>query len=195
MSILRFSTLSLTLAIAVFALGYVSPSFADKPDDKGNHGQHDGDDGTESFSVDMVAGSDDGNDNWVVATGACAGTTSKNLSASFPVPCGTTITVQYISPPGPSGSVVLRLFALDVRTKKQDALLFFTSNTTVSPAVEGASVFHTKDRLKWTFESVSPTKIMIEVNKRDVTLIKEHEPDKRALLDSIDVGNIVYTPE
>ncbi len=32
MSILRLSTLSLTLAIAVFALGYVSPSFADNPD-------------------------------------------------------------------------------------------------------------------------------------------------------------------
>ena len=31
MNILRLSTLSLTLAIAVFALGYVSPSFADKP--------------------------------------------------------------------------------------------------------------------------------------------------------------------
>ena len=194
MSILRLSTLSLTLAIAVFALGYVSPSFADKPDAKNNHGQHQSDDGTESFSVDMVAGTNDGNDNWVVATGACAGTTSNNLSASFPVPCGTTITVNYIAGPTP-GMVVLRLLGFALRTNKQDVLIFFTSDMTVSPAVDGASVFHTKDRLKWTFESVSALEIVIKVDKRDVTLIKEHEPNKRALLDFIDVGNIVYTPK
>ncbi len=32
MKILRLSTLSLTLAIAVFALGYANPSFADNAD-------------------------------------------------------------------------------------------------------------------------------------------------------------------
>ena len=39
MSILRLSTLSLTLAIPVFALGY-NPSFADKPDCGDNQDQH-----------------------------------------------------------------------------------------------------------------------------------------------------------
>ena len=37
MNILRLSTLSLTLAIAVFALGYVNPSFAGKPDKCPDH--------------------------------------------------------------------------------------------------------------------------------------------------------------
>lgn len=38
MNILRLSTVALTLAIAVFALGYVNPSFAHKTDEKHNHG-------------------------------------------------------------------------------------------------------------------------------------------------------------
>ena len=45
MSILRLSTLSLTLAIAAFSLGYVNPSFADKTGDKHNHGGDDGNGG------------------------------------------------------------------------------------------------------------------------------------------------------
>ena len=55
MNILRLSTLTLTLAIAAFSLGYVNPSFAGKPVD----GEHDhgggstgGDDAT--YSVEIV---------------------------------------------------------------------------------------------------------------------------------------------
>ncbi len=38
MNILRLSTFSLTLALAVFALGYVNPSFANPTGEKHNHG-------------------------------------------------------------------------------------------------------------------------------------------------------------
>lgn len=43
MNILRLSTLSLTLAIAVFALGYAAPSFAHKTGEQHNHGGGGGD--------------------------------------------------------------------------------------------------------------------------------------------------------
>ena len=181
--------LTLTLAIAVITLGYVNPSFADKPDSGGNHGPHDGDDGTETISVDVVMGA--GSHNWVVATGDCAGTTSKKLSASFPVgpPCGSTITVDYIT--GPSGSITLRLFEIVVRPKKQDVTLKFTSNMTV---VEGESIsIYRTDRLPWTLGGLSP--LTLDIGDTMVELIKPQEPDKGALLGPIAVGTIVYTAQ
>ena len=55
MSILRLSTFSLTLAIAVMTLGY-NPSFANKPDPVTGH-DHGGEDETETvFMVKMVQG-------------------------------------------------------------------------------------------------------------------------------------------
>ena len=43
MKILRLSTFSLTLAVAVFGFGYTNPAFADKPGDGGHN--HDDDSG------------------------------------------------------------------------------------------------------------------------------------------------------
>ncbi len=55
MNILRLSTLSLTLAVAVFALGYTNPAFADKPSG-GNH-NHDGDPGFPTgMTVQLIGG-------------------------------------------------------------------------------------------------------------------------------------------
>ncbi len=55
MNILRLSTLSLTLAVAVFALGY-NTSFADKPDPITGHGPHDDDPSAIDYSVELTAG-------------------------------------------------------------------------------------------------------------------------------------------
>ena len=68
MKILRLSTLSLSLAIAVFSLGYVNPSFADNPRGGGhNHGGDDGGNGKDaSYSV-VISGAVlgvDGTDAW-----------------------------------------------------------------------------------------------------------------------------------
>ena len=65
MSILRLSTLSLALAIAVFALGY-NPSFAGKPDGQGNHDHGGGGGGNgdvydvDIIGADILGGSKDG---------------------------------------------------------------------------------------------------------------------------------------
>ncbi len=55
MKILRLSTLSLTLAVAVFALGY-NPSFADQPrcgDNADQHCNHGDDPGGLTYTVDL----------------------------------------------------------------------------------------------------------------------------------------------
>ena len=196
MNILRLSTLLLALAIAVMTLGYVNSSSAGpkncvENDPRWGCDPKPGDDGTETFSVDVVAGT--GNFNWVVATGDCAGTTTMKLNASFPVgpPCGSTITVQFKDPPGPTGSVVLRLFEIVVRPKKPDVTLKFTSNMTV---VEGESIsIYRTDRLPWTLGGLSP--LTLDIGDTMVELIKPQEPDKGALLGPIAVGTIVYTAQ
>ncbi len=67
MSILRLSTLSLTLAIVVFALGSANPSFADKPTNGHNHGGDDPEDVAEySVTIEKMGGVEgaSGSDNW-----------------------------------------------------------------------------------------------------------------------------------
>ncbi len=52
MNILRLSTLSLILVVAVFAVGYTNPAFADKPGDGGhNHGD---DPGGFTYTIDLI---------------------------------------------------------------------------------------------------------------------------------------------
>ena len=58
MNILRLSTLSLTLAIAAFSLGYVNPSFAGKPDSGGNHNHGGGSTGDDDATYEVFIDGD-----------------------------------------------------------------------------------------------------------------------------------------
>ena len=53
MNISRVATFSLTLAVAVFALGYVNPSLAGKPDSEGNH-DHGDDPSVLTYTADLT---------------------------------------------------------------------------------------------------------------------------------------------
>ncbi len=188
MNILRLSTLSLTVAIAVFALGYVSPSFADQPDPTTReHGQHDGEDGTEKFSVEYITtvrgiyG--------VNTPGGCAGTTDKNLSVNFLTNC--------VTPDVMAGGTALYASAIAVRDMKLDVLLFFRTEQLEFPNRNPGELY-VSDRLPVTIVDGDPREegsanFHLTVRNPAVVLTKAHQPNKGTTLPSIAVGNIVYT--
>ncbi len=186
MNILRLSNLSLTLAIAVFALGYVSPSFADQPDPiTRSHGQHDGDDGIEKFLVEYITGDVDG----VNTPPDCAGTTDKNLSVNFLTNCE--------APDVMAGGNPLWLSAIAVRDKKLDVLLFFRTEQLNFPNRNPGELY-VSDRLPVTIVDGDPgeegsANFHLTVTNPAVVLTKAHQPNKGTTLSPIAVGNIVYT--
>jgi len=184
MNILRLSTLSLTLAIAVFSLGYVSPSIADQPDNLGNHGQHGEDDGADTtFSVEVITTV--GDEHGVNTLPGCEGTTDKNLSVNFLTNCD--------APDVMAGGVPLFSFGIAVRDKKLDVLLFFRTMQLNDPDGET----YVSDRYPVTIVDGDPGEgsadFHLTVTNPAVVLTKAHQPNKGTTLPPIAVGNIVYT--
>ncbi len=206
MSILRLSTLSLTLAIAVMTLGYANPSFADKPGTGGcvvTAHEHCHDDGDEEpatvFVVAMLPGDMGGMDGLVTSDGAC-GTTKdeaghRELDVSFPASiaegCVTVTDVFFIT--GPTGGpLTLRAVELNVRSNKSDVLIFFTDMEIKDGHNTGGT--YVSERLPATI-SRSNGSITVKVNLTGRAVEKNHQPGKGDLVGPIAIGKIVYTPE
>ena len=185
MNILRLSTVALT--IVLFTMGaLILPVNTALAHCKGSHegvdgcaDPHGGNDGDKTrFMVEMQEGDVGG----VVATGACAGTTSNSIrSVSFPEGCGT-VTVSFITPPT-AFPLILDLFALEVQATKA-VLLFFTSD-------DGG--IYVSDRVKASF-TASETTFEIVVNKDNLNLTKNNQPDKGDVVGPFAVGTIDFTP-
>ncbi len=195
MNISRLSTLSLTVAIAVFALGY-NPSFADNPAE-GNH-PHGGDkDQTETdFMVEMRPGTLGATDDepaakgLVTSMGAC-GITKGELhnGVRFPDLC-VTVLANFKTDPG--APLTLRAFTFGYRVNRLNARLFFTDapiaypdrNTGDGYGLNGVPVTI----------SGSNGSITVTVNKSGLFVTKSHQPRKGDLVGPIAIGEIVYTP-
>ncbi len=176
MNILRLSTLSLILAIAVFALGY-NPSFADNPA-KGNHPHGDGKDKTETvFLVEMQPGTLGATDNEPAAEGlvtsagkACGSTEGElHLGAVFPDDCVATV-VYFITPPT-GGPLTLRLWYVQVNLNKSNVQIWFRAdNENNLFVIRSLPVTINRDG------SSSP--FTVEVNEFDLTAERNHNPGK-----------------
>ena len=186
MNISRVTTISQTLAIAVFALGYVSPSFADKADNDGNHGPHGGG-GTgtvTTFSVAVVGGSGDGN--WVVTPDGCEGQTdSQKLTFFFPESDADCLAGDVMT-----GGVLYYLYGIEVREKKTDVMLFFTNVPIAYPI--SSDVYNT-GRLPATVAELAGSSFEIQVDLTGLNLIKAAQPNRGMTEGPIAVGNIVFT--
>ena len=195
MNILRLSTLSVTLAIAVFALGYANPSFADKPP----HDHGGGDDPATVFSVEMHPGDVGGADGLLTSNGVDCGTTEdlgqRELDAGFPAleegGC-VTVDVFFITPPT-GGPLTLRAFGLIVRSNKSDVLIFLTDGEIIDGhLVPDTAGVYVSERLPATISRNGS--ITVEVGLSDLNVVKNHQPGKGDLVGPIAIGIIVYTP-
>ena len=176
MKILVLSTLSLALAIVVMTLGYVNPSFANKPPH-----DHGGGDPVTTFSVVVVAGAGIGN--WVVTPAGCEGQTdSQKLTFHFPPGCPTGHVV--------AGGVLFYLYGIEVREKKTDVMLFFTDVPVVYPI--GSDVYNT-GRLSAEVVEIGGSSLEIQVNLTGLNLIKAAQPNRGMTVGPIAVGDIVFT--
>ena len=189
MNILRLSTLSVTLAIAVFALGYANPSFADKPP----HDHGGGDDPATVFSVEMQPGTMSNKAGLVTSAGVACGTTEnlgqRELDASFPDLCVTVTGVNVIPPDG--APLTLRAFGLIVRSNRSDVLIFFTDGHVMGTTNTGG--VYVSERLPATISRNGS--ITVKVNLSDLAVEKNHQPRKGELVGPIAIGEIVYTPD
>ena len=187
MKILRLSTLSLTLAIAVFALGY-NPSFADKPP----HSHGGGEDPATVFDVAMISNADvSGELGLLLSEGACGTTEDQGqseLDVSFPAGC---VTVDVIFETPPTGTMALTAFALLVRSNKSDVLIFFTDGEVIGNTNSGGT--YVSDRLPATISRDGST-ITVGVDLSGLFVEKNHRPNKGDLAGPIAIGEIVYTP-
>ncbi len=176
-----------TLATLVF-LGFSVPAAAHdcgRHDDKTH--KHCGGDGPQTtFTVEVTAGDDEEFD-WVVATETeeknCAGfTTSSVRSVVFPPGCGQ-VTLD---------GEDFDLLGIEVKfTKKGTSAMLFFITTSFAP---NNSVYNT-GYLAATMEPAGAA-FQIIVNQTGVELIKIHQPNKgTTLVDTISVGNIVYTAD
>ena len=188
MSILRLSTLSLTVAIAVFALGY-NPSFAGKPDSEGKHDHGDGKDKTETvFLVEMQRGTLDETTPGLVTTKPACGSTEGelHLGAVFADDCAV-IDVYYITPPT-GGPLTLKLWYVQVNLKK--------SNVKIAFRPDNQDNLYVTDHLPVTIiPDESSSSFTVDVNMSGLTVEKNHNPGKGDLVGPIAIGEIVYTPE
>ena len=200
MNILRLSTLSLTAAIAVFALGYASPAFAPPPVCPGDHpscknDSGDGDGDTE-FMVEMQPGTVSDKAGLVTSAGVACGTTEEQgqseLDVGFPDLCVTVLDVNFITEPI-GAPLTLRAFALDLRLNKLDMLIFFTDGQ-IDEFGHNSGDVYVSDRLPVTI-SRSNESITVEVNLFDRAVKKAHPQGKERLVGPIAIGEIVYTPK
>ena len=188
MTILRLSTLSLTVAITAMTLGFANPAFAAKPNCDTNPGHPScggggGGDPEVTYSVVVVAGT--GTGNWAVTPAGCEGQTpdSPKLNVRFPEGCPTGHVM--------AGGVLLFLYAIEVRAKKSDVMLFF-SDIPVAYPILGESVYNSA-RLSANIVEIGESSLEIQVDLTGLQLIKGHQPNKNSTLGPIAVGNIVYT--
>ncbi len=196
MNILRLSTLSLALAIAVFALGYVNPSFGAPKKCDGNPdtvlpGCGGTDDVAAEFTVELQPGGLSGNTDGLLVTsdGTCGTTEGENRGASFPNTC---VTVCFIT--GPTGCpLALQLSSLRVRLSQSDMQLFFTSGPIpMSGPVSNDSVYQS-DLLPVTIIRIGQS-FEIPVDEVGLELTKTHKPMKGDLVGPIAIWTIVFTP-
>ncbi len=168
MNILRLSTLSLILAIAVMTLGYANPSFAAPKKCGGNPdtvlpGCGGTDDVAAEFTVELQRGGLSGNTDGLLISNLggnldCGTTEGENRGASFPEGC-VTVSVCFLPlGPGPTGCpLALQLSSLMVRLSQSDMQLFFTSGPIpMSGPVSNDSVYQS-DRLPVTIIRIGPS--------------------------------------
>ncbi len=182
MSILRLSTITLTLAIAVITLGY-NTSFADKPPHS-----HGGNGDTETvFTVNIEVDSN-------LTEAFCTGTSDKRLSVGFPLDaCPVTLNDTNV----PFGTRDYCLFVAEVKnTRKATSVMLFFTN----PCGEhhGTGVWRTL-ALPATIVVGPPGDFTVTVDEpfdENVVLTKNHQPFKETpLTDTISVGDIIFTAE
>ncbi len=202
MNILRLSTLSLILAIAVITLGYAGYSSAAPPcskkqvegcrDDSG-----DGEGKTETvFLVEMQRGGlprdhpTTGNplEGVVISNPPCGSTEGElHLGAVFRDDCAV-INVCFMS--GPTGcGLTLHLWYVQVNLNKSNVKIWFRA--------DNENNLFVTDHLAVTIipdEDESSSAFTVEVNEFDLTAERNHNPGKGDLVGFIAIGNIVYTP-
>jgi len=204
MSILRLSTLSLTLAIAVFALGY-NPSLAKpKCDDPpcgggGGGGGGGGEDPATDFMVEMQQGEllddpDTGEppEGLVTSNGVACGITKGELhnGVRFPEGCVTVYANFKTEPIGTD--LILRAFTFGYRVNRLNARLFFTDGPIVFPDRNTGDGYGLNG-VPVTI-SGSNGSITVKVNLSGLYAIKSHQLRKGDLVGPIAIGEIVYTP-
>ena len=194
MRILRLSTLSLTLAVAVFALGYANPSFADKPTcdnnthcDHGDDGGSGGGDAGTTYTVNMEVTSL----NTPIAV-PCTGTADKRLGPSFgPDACKVSLTDSTY------GTRNYCLFGVSVKnTNKGTRVMLFMARDCVANSDNGYHTLELVGHLVLDGPNGGGPDFHIAViqppNGADLTKI--NQPDKNvALDDKIFISDMVYT--
>ncbi len=193
MNILRLSTLTLTLAVAVITLGYASYSSAAPPCSKNPRPGCRPDNGdppaTETkFTVEMLEFDGDG----VETIGECVGLNKgSKLSAVFPgniAEIGNRVGCEVFTI---SGGVKLYLGEIAVSKKNTRVILFFTSDPSVQ--FPGNETGYQTLRLVAMPASLLGV-ITLKVDAGEVLVTKSHQPDKGLPVGTIDVGKFVYTP-
>ena len=193
MNILRLSTLSLTLAIAVMTLGYANSSFAGPDCDKHpNHASCGGGGSKTKFTVELQMGTVGG----VVTTAACEGLSSggDRLSARFPGDFTATPTrigcAEFVMTDGTNIDAKVHLFSIAVTRQNSRVILFFTSEPS-QQFPDNTFVYQT-DRLVGV-PGPDGTSFQIAVNEPIVPLTKIGQPDKGEFVGNIKIGRILYT--
>ncbi len=200
MSILRLSALSLT--IVLFTLGglILPESTTLAHHCKGGHWKPACDDpappgsdgGDTEFTVEMLPGEVVGKPGLVTSNGDCGSTEGQGqgeLDVSFPDGCVTVENVPFITPP--TGTVTLRAFGLLVKANKS-AVIFFTDGHVIGNTNSPGAGVYVSDRLPVTISGNGS--ITVKVNRFDLAVEKNHQPDKGDLVGPIAIGEIVYTP-
>ncbi len=202
MSILRLSTLSLTLAIAVMTLGY-NPSLAkpkcdDPPCGGGGGGGGGGEDPATEFMVEMQRGTlAENTAGLVTSNGVACGITEGEINGGrFPDGC-VTVYANFITEPI-GAPLILRAFTFGVRLNRSEAKLFFTDGPILFPNRNPGDGYAVSG-LPYTIipDGSSPsgsTPFTVKVNLSGLFAIKSHQPRKGDLVGPIAVGEIVYTP-
>ena len=195
MNTLRLSTLSLTLAIAVFALGY-NPSLAKPKCDNPPCGG--GKDTTETeFMVEMQRGTLAENTAGLVTSNgvACGITAGEIHGGRFPDGC-VTVTANFITDPG--APLILRATSFGVRFNRSIANLHFTDGPILFPHRNQGDGYGLNGMPMTVMpDGSSPSgsaPFTVKVNKSGLFAIKSHQPRKGDLVGPIAVGEIVYTP-
>ncbi len=200
MNILRLSTLSLILAIAVMTLGYANPSFAAPKKCGGNPdtvlpGCGGTADVAAEFKVALLQGGLPDEANGMVISkdeDACGTTEGENRGATFPEGCVTVFDVDF--DPAEGAELDLRAFSLEVRLNKSDMMIFFTDMEIPDSGPVSNDTVYVSDRLPVTI-SRDGDSFTVEVNMENLALIKAHHERKGDLVGPIAIGKIVFTPD
>ena len=196
MNILRLSTLSLSLAIAVFALGASVDSWAGPDDCKGKKSERPpecnvSDPPETTFTVNIEVDS-----TLTDPPAFCTGTSEKGLSVGFPLnECPVTLNDTNV----PFAVRDYCLFGVQVKNtnKETSVMLFFHEPCGVMPGTGVWRTLRLPATVKISVGNDEPGdfRVMeVDGSFQDVVLTKNHQPYKEVpLTDTISVGEIVYT--